>query len=1103
MESVDNPYVGLRPFNTEESLLFFGRNEQTLQLLIRLHKNRFVAVVGGSGSGKSSLLRAGLMPALRAGYLVNHSDNWLMGIMKPGDGPLSNLAVVALRMAGQEANETSIRLLLADIQLRGIDAILALFKSNSNISKNNCFLLVDQFEELFRFALRDNGLLRRDEATDFVNLLLALIDQTEIPFFVVVTMRSDFIGDCVQFRGLPEAMNESQYLVPRLTRSQLKVVIEGPAKLFGSKVHPSLLAYLLNEVVNMQDELPVLQHALMRIWDYESLTDHSGELDIIDSDGVGGLDEALSRHADEALVGVTDRDKNSIKLIFQSLTAIDDNGRKIRRPALLSELMAITGESKEKVLELIERFIDEKRSFLVVSNARNSIDKVIDISHESLIRQWTSLGKWVEEEGNASEHYLKLATYAGLYAKKQKDLLSGTELEYALAWRNTFQPSNAWAIRYDPDFLATMEYLRASEAEKEQLSLVEQKRRWRLKVLIWAVFGLVSLVAVGVGLWAISANHRADDQELIAKEQKRLKDYAEEQKLNSDSLAKIADNERKETKAKNVELEIAKRMTDSLNKVALKSLEIMKLANFKEKQATEKELKTLRNLERQYSAFMLHMQADSAMEVNPTEALELEKKAIQFLPHPYFEKAKFDIYNNGSFYKVLVTNNSDSVYYDSDSTFKRIAFDRTQNTEPSIYQVIFSPDSSQMAILLGYNSLNVYDSYYNEIELKWHNAPITCMAFSSDTDRPKMVTGSADNTACVWDYSGNLIGVLKGHTKALTSVNFSPDGSRIITSSLDGTIREWLSPDNFAVEAVNPGSFFRPSAMAKDGSIVTGGFIDNAAILSTSKGDEVLLEGASEPISAVDFSEKGNFILTGSMDNYARLYTSSGKFQKQYEFSGAVGALKFIDSESFVAGCFDGNVQFRRIIGEDILSEIQLSSAVLALDVDNLNRVVVCSTEDNMLHFFSLNGKLQKSINMGTKINSIDFSENTRKIILGCEDGTLIQACFSDYSLLEVEGCQSARMSGNSDVLEVAVSPDSGKYVLAAYLDKTIRLWRMKDGKVLMEFDGHTQDITSLAFDYSGSTMLLGFDNGKPQLIDMPDKFVESKVQGKIIIENK
>jgi Tfp pilus assembly protein PilN/energy-coupling factor transporter ATP-binding protein EcfA2 len=467
-------------------------------LLQRLHQHHFVAVVGNSGCGKSSLLRAGLIPDLKAGYLVDDGDQWIITIMKPGKNPLYNLAEAMLHKLKLFTKATDVSSLLQKINEEGVHAILNLV-AHYRIEKNeNFFLLVDQFEELFRLAMDQKDDVRKNEAIDFVNIILSLSQQRIIPFFVVITMRSDFIGDCAQFNDLPEAMNQSQYLVPRLNRVELKTAIEGPAKLYGGKLNPALTSRLLNETLRLTDELPLLQHALMRMWEFETQRTNIGEIEPEDYESVGGIEKALSNHADEALTSLSARDFHIAKSLFQALTAIDENGRKIRRPVLLSQLKAITGAGEKQLLAIINLFIKNGRSFLVVNKAGDTGDKVIDISHESLIRQWNTLSQWVDEEGESAAVYLQLAEATKMNKQKKKDYLTGSELQLLLEWRETAKPSPDWANRYKDGFEDCIEYLNASEAERTRLLNDEKKRKRKQQYLIYAVMGLLLIVAMAV-----------------------------------------------------------------------------------------------------------------------------------------------------------------------------------------------------------------------------------------------------------------------------------------------------------------------------------------------------------------------------------------------------------------------------------------------------------------------------------------------------------------------------------------------------------------------------------------------------------------------------
>jgi energy-coupling factor transporter ATP-binding protein EcfA2 len=488
-----NPFVGLRPFESEESLLFFGRREQAIELLQRLHETRFLAVVGSSGCGKSSLVRAGLIPKLKAGFLVEERDLWRIATMKPGDAPLENMAVALLDAAMVETNRANITELIDAVRGGGAPALITRLSEALGGQDANLLLLVDQFEELFRFALRDDDPAKRNEAEEFVALLLELAAHREMSVFVVLTMRSDFIGDCDNFFGLPEAMNRSQYLVPRLTRRQRQEAIEGPIRLFGANITQRLLDHVLNDAGDRSDQLPVMQHALMRTWeDWQRQRD--GAIDLIHYENVGTIKEALSKDAEAALAGLSENEVKITKRMFQALTDTDARGRRIRRPARLSEIEAITGAARSCVLAIIERFRCDRRNFVNLYEDKLTGDVTIDISHESLIRQWARLGDWVNLEAESRKIYLRIADAAALYREGRAKLWRNPQLAYALDWQAQRQPTPAWAARYGEDFDAAMAFL--------------DKSRRRHRNLALTFYFLVPLLIIGsAGAWTLVRNY--------------------------------------------------------------------------------------------------------------------------------------------------------------------------------------------------------------------------------------------------------------------------------------------------------------------------------------------------------------------------------------------------------------------------------------------------------------------------------------------------------------------------------------------------------------------------------------------------------------------
>ena len=458
-----NPFVGLRPFYSRDSLYYFGRTQQSHALLQQLYAHRFVAVIGSSGCGKSSLVRAGLIPNLEAGFLVQDRDLWKIATFKPGDAPLYNLTAAMASATESEATPGSVEGWVQNIQSRGGHVLADRLRAAIDGDDSNLLVVVDQFEELFRFQQARTTRVR-EEAADFVAILLHLGQQTVTPVYIVLTMRSDFLGECDAFQGLPEAMNKSQYLVPRLTRQQRREAILGPIRLAGADITPRLMDRLLNESLDGGDDLPVLQHALMRTWNAWHLAGGVGAIDLDHYEASGTLRHALRRHADEALENLDTESLLIAKRMFQALTETDAANRRIRRPAHLSRIAAIFGESvtPERVMTLIERFNGDNRNFLVLSARNAAGDFLVDISHESLIRQWKTLADWVDEEADSIRIYRRLAESSELHAAGKAGLYKETDLLVALDWQHQQQPTAEWATRCQADFHQVMDFLAQS-----------------------------------------------------------------------------------------------------------------------------------------------------------------------------------------------------------------------------------------------------------------------------------------------------------------------------------------------------------------------------------------------------------------------------------------------------------------------------------------------------------------------------------------------------------------------------------------------------------------------------------------------------------------
>jgi hypothetical protein len=413
---VPDPFPGLRPFESDEELIFRGRGEHTQELLRRLATHRFLAVVGTSGSGKSSLVRAGLRPALDRGYLAGATSRWRIALMRPGMAPIENLAE-SLRDPNALGASDAAKLKSSSLGL--VETV-----RHAGLAAGESLLVVaDQFEELFRYQRQMTEIDGGAEAALFVSLLLTAAARPDAPVYVVLTMRSDFLGDCAQFPGLPEALSESQYLIPRLTREQRRQAIEEPLRLFGATMTPQLVEQLLNDSGDevsdpaagtryrggAPDPLPVLQHALMRTyleWNSPPRSEGDGRIDLKHYWTAGRMESALDQHAERVFTQELDEaGRKWAERIFRCLTTTE-LGRPVRRPTLLADLYKTVGAREpdrakiDEVLAVLQRRVN---SFLKVHR-----DSTVDISHESLIWKWKRLSGWVAKEAAGAELYRDL-----------------------------------------------------------------------------------------------------------------------------------------------------------------------------------------------------------------------------------------------------------------------------------------------------------------------------------------------------------------------------------------------------------------------------------------------------------------------------------------------------------------------------------------------------------------------------------------------------------------------------------------------------------------------------------------------------------------------
>jgi WD40 repeat protein len=932
---VDNPFPGLRPFKIEESHLFFGREGQSDEVLLKLSKNRFVGVIGPSGSGKSSFIYCGVLPILYGGFLTDTSPNWEVVVTRPGGGPIDNLAESLLKTSGEynsadvedkKIKRTIVSTLLRSSSLGLVEAI----QQSRRSADVNYLVLVDQFEELFRF--RDgNDPNSVNETLGFINLLMEAVNYADAPIYVAITMRSDFIGDCAMFSDLTRKINDSHYLIPQMTREQKRRAIEGPVAVGHAKIAPRLTQQLLNDLGDNPDQLPILQHSLMRTWTYwAKYKDYEDEpVDLKHYEAIGTMSQALSLHANEAFDELDEPQKRICEIIFKAITERRGENFGIRRPTKLSEIASIADVSENEVIAVIEKFREPGRSLLTPGYGTPITSRsMVDISHESLMRIWVRLKNWVDDEADAVQMYLRLAEAASMYQVGKAGLWRPPDLQLALNWQAKHKPTLVWGQRYHPAFERTMIFLEYSRKEfetEQRIKELEQKRklqRARTTAIILGSFLVVALIAVVYAFVQQTLAKEAErkavlaQKEAIAERDKAeiARKEAETQRLAAEAARAEADKQRLAAEEASAEAKRQAKIAEEQRKLADKSAqEAIKQQKLAEKaadaalkaqlaaEAAEKNAQALR-----YQAIAKAMGLKSVELIDPSQQAAVAQQAYIFNAryggYPY----ENDVY--GGLVKALAVNKDPltlSLPGHQNGAVRDLETKKGSNH-------IYSAGSDGKILKWTYNEKsNEAQKWSSEVVIDAREA-YQVYTIDISPDENYLVAGGwntnsldkKDNHVELYDLNsmGTSPKIIQGFTQDIENIHFAPDGKGFYARDNAGKSIKY-SDLVTAKEVIKPTEKINAIDLSPDGSKLIGvGEKGNLFIWDIRNNYQMAtIRVHNGEVDAVSFSPDGKDIIVGTEKGVLKIYRNNTLFRELVGHKSSIEQIKFNHSGKFMA----------------------------------------------------------------------------------------------------------------------------------------------------------------------------------------------------------